>query len=171
MESANKPKEAKARGSTQGSWRAILGDLAAHAYLESCKSFADFNYINFLYFTESQRLTKDQCEVQWNDALEKLMTSSHEGLRRKAISLKKRLKSKDHTEAAGVFWAKVKRKRKLDKGTLEVQSTYDEYWNKRILSEMKRDMNATAETSDANVLPAAAGSLNHICPAVLSFAM
>ncbi|KAG0059076.1 hypothetical protein BGZ89_000717 [Linnemannia elongata] len=92
------------------------------------------------------------------------MTSSHEGLRRKAISLKKRWKGKYHTEAAGVFWAKVKRKRKLDKGTFEVQSTYDEYWNKRILSEMKRDMNVTAETSDANVLPAAAGSLNHICP-------
>lgn len=47
MESAHKSKEAKARGSTQGLWRAILGDLAAHAYLESCKSFADFNYIDF----------------------------------------------------------------------------------------------------------------------------
>ncbi|KAF9111828.1 hypothetical protein BGW39_004237 [Mortierella sp. 14UC] len=79
------------------------------------------------------------------------MSSSHKGLQKKAISLKKQWKNKTHLDDADVFWSKVKRKRGLDKGTLEVQAVVDSLWNKRVREEFEREMNSIAdETNEAS---------------------
>ncbi|KAF8924827.1 hypothetical protein BGZ47_003678, partial [Haplosporangium gracile] len=66
---------------------------------------------------------------------------SHNGLQKKAISLKKQWKNKTHSDDGDVFWSKVKRKRGLDKGTLEVQAVVDSLWNKRVREEFELEMN------------------------------
>ncbi|KAG0019474.1 hypothetical protein BGZ81_009695 [Podila clonocystis] len=131
MAKANRPKA--------GSWKNFLGNSSARPYLESCKTIADFDYIDFLEFSESQRLTKDQCEAQWNEALDQLMVSNHNGLQKQAVFLKKQWKYKAHSDDADVFWSKVKRKRGLDKGTLDVQAAVDAHWNKRVREEYERE--------------------------------
>ncbi|KAG0277318.1 hypothetical protein BGZ95_006129, partial [Linnemannia exigua] len=49
-------------------------------------------------------------------------------------------KNKTHSDDADVFWSKVKRKRGLDKGTLEAQAVVDSVWNKRVREEIEREM-------------------------------
>ncbi|KAG9062283.1 hypothetical protein KI688_006615 [Linnemannia hyalina] len=153
--------EEKAKRSTAGSWKSFLGNLSARCYLESCGTIADFSYIDFLKFSESQRLTKDQCEAQWNEAIDRLMSSSHKGLQKKAISLKKQWKNKTHSDDADVFWSKVKRKRGLDKGTLEVQAVVDSLWNKRVREEFEREMSNIAD--EINEASASSGT-NFLMP-------
>ncbi|KAG0344532.1 hypothetical protein BGZ54_005839, partial [Gamsiella multidivaricata] len=87
-----------------------------------------------------QRLTKDQCEVQWSDSLDKLRMSKHKGLRNRAEFLKTQWTNKAHADDADVFWSKVKRKRGLDKGTLDVQATVDTFWSKRVQEEYEQEM-------------------------------
>ncbi|KAG0041368.1 hypothetical protein BGZ83_001893, partial [Gryganskiella cystojenkinii] len=121
------------------------GNLPARLYLESCKTIADFDYIGFLEFSENQRLSEDQCEGQWTETLRRLLASEHVGLQRKAADLKKQWKKKTHTDDADVFWAKVKRKRQLDKGTLQVQAAVDSLWNKRIREEYEQEADDISE--------------------------
>jgi hypothetical protein len=134
----------KVKRSTAGSWKIFLKGLSARSYLESCTTIAEFNYIDFLKFSESKRLTKDQCEAQWDEVIERLSSCSHQGLERKALSLKKQWKNKAHSDDADVFWSKVKRKRGLDKRTLEVQAVVDSLWNKRVQEEVEQEMNNIA---------------------------
>ncbi|KAF9576195.1 hypothetical protein EC968_010318 [Mortierella alpina] len=89
------------------------------------RQLGDFDYLDFLRFSESQQLTKDQCETQWNEALDRLMLSTHKELQATGAVLKKRWQEKDHMSNAGVFWSAVKRKRELNKGTLEVQTVVE----------------------------------------------
>jgi hypothetical protein len=69
------------------------------------------------------------------------MGSSHEGLQKKATVLKKQLGNEAHSDDAAIFWSKVKRKRGLDKGTLEVQAAVDSLWNKRVREEIEQETN------------------------------
>lgn len=131
-------------------WKTLLGDIQARSYFESCQSIGDFDYLGFLRFSESQQLTKDQCETQWNEALDQFILSTHKGLQAKGAVLKKRWQKKDHVSNAGVFWSAVKRKRELDKGTLEVQTAVDEYWNKRIRKEYSSSEVQASTTSQAS---------------------
>ncbi|KAF9543731.1 hypothetical protein EC957_000510 [Mortierella hygrophila] len=141
--------------STATSWRSYLGNLSARSYLESCKMITDFVYIDFLKFSESQRLTKNQCETQWSEAIRKLMASGHTGLQKKARSLEKQWKNKAHSDDSDVFWSEVKRKRGLDIGTLEVQAAVDTLWNKRVRKEVEQEINNIADvTSETRATPA-----------------
>ncbi|KAF9576566.1 hypothetical protein BGW38_008132, partial [Lunasporangiospora selenospora] len=145
MDVINKPTGVKTSRPNAGSWRSFLGNLPAHCYFESCSTIADFDYMDFLRFSESQRLTKDQCEAQWDEALGHLSVSDHSGLRKQAIFLKKQWRNKAHESEADIFWSKIKRKRGLDKGTLDVQSAVDSFWNKRNRDEYERETDKLSE--------------------------
>ncbi|KAF9349229.1 hypothetical protein BGX34_001914 [Mortierella sp. NVP85] len=162
MEISSKPTRSKTNRPKAGSWKKFLRDLPVPSYFESCKTIADFNYIGFLRFSESGPITKDQCELQWNEALDQLMLSDHNGLQKKAISLKKQWKNKVHVDEADVFWSKVKRKRRLDRGTLGVQEAVDAYWNKRIRNEYEQGID---DISDETSETPAGSSTNDSVPA------
>jgi hypothetical protein len=68
------------------------------------------------------------------------MVNDHNGLRKKAVFLKKQWKNKVHADEADVFWLKVKRKRGLDKGILDIQAAVDTFWNKCVRKEYEREM-------------------------------
>lgn len=133
---------AKLNRPNAGSWKNVLRNLSVRLYLESCKTIADFDYIDFLEFSENQRLSKNQCEAHWNEALDQLMISHHNCLQKRAVFfffLKKQWRNKAHSNDADVFWSKVRRKRGLDKGTLDVQAAVDAHWNKRVRKEYERE--------------------------------
>ncbi|KAF9106648.1 hypothetical protein BGX27_009074, partial [Mortierella sp. AM989] len=135
MSSGIKKKKSKAE-----SWKNMLGDMPAGPYFESCNSITEFDYLGFLQFSECKTMTKDYWETQWTESLDQLMKNDHVGLQRKGVSLKKLWRSKGQKGSADVFWSKVNRKRRLDKGTLNVQTTVDEYWNTHIRKEYEQEI-------------------------------
>jgi hypothetical protein len=68
METSNKPTGTTANWPKTGPWKSFLGNLSARPYFGNCKTMAEFDYIVFLNFSESQRFTKDQFEGQWSEA-------------------------------------------------------------------------------------------------------